>query len=190
MAALLLAAVGAEARQAAEPRTAAGSREGDFLSRVRRLTVEGRRAGEGYWSPDGQRLVFQSEREAGQSFLSDLRARPDDGRHKANLSGLREDDLLVLPSRHRRDSVSPRHTTIRKSKALQQEELDFRASGKERRYSWDYDPEFEIYAFARERSAQTTRADERARLRRGGQLFARRSVDRVLVDARRVQRGR
>jgi hypothetical protein len=23
--------------------------EGDFLSRVRRLTVEGRRAGEGYW---------------------------------------------------------------------------------------------------------------------------------------------
>ncbi len=36
--------------------------EGDFLTRVRRLTVEGRRAGEGYWSPDGKRLVFQSER--------------------------------------------------------------------------------------------------------------------------------
>src|SRR5512142_475425 len=42
--------------------------ERDFLSRVRRLTVEGRRAGEGYWSPDGKRLVFQSEREPGNPF--------------------------------------------------------------------------------------------------------------------------
>jgi hypothetical protein len=42
--------------------------EQGFLSRVRRLTVEGRRAGESYWSPDGQRLVFQSEREPGNPF--------------------------------------------------------------------------------------------------------------------------
>src|SRR5918992_707798 len=42
--------------------------ERQFLSRVRRLTVEGRRAGEGYWSPDGRRLVFQSEREPGNPF--------------------------------------------------------------------------------------------------------------------------
>src|SRR5215471_12322019 len=42
--------------------------ERDFLTRIRRLTVEGKRAGEGYWSPDGKRLVFQSEREAGNPF--------------------------------------------------------------------------------------------------------------------------
>src|SRR5438105_12297161 len=42
--------------------------ERDFLSRIRRLTVEGKRAGEGYWSPDGKRLVFQSEREPGNPF--------------------------------------------------------------------------------------------------------------------------
>src|SRR6202049_54657 len=40
----------------------------DFLTRIRRLTVEGRRAGEGYWSPDGKRIVFQSEREPGNPF--------------------------------------------------------------------------------------------------------------------------
>src|SRR3954468_16103052 len=42
--------------------------ERDFLTRIRRLTVEGLRAGEGYWAPDGKRLVFQSEREPGNPF--------------------------------------------------------------------------------------------------------------------------
>ena len=34
-----------------------------------------------------------------------------------------------------------------KSKQYQDEEIAFRASGKERRYSWDYDPEMDIYAY-------------------------------------------
>jgi Tol biopolymer transport system component len=155
VAALLLAAVGAEARQAAEPRTAAGSGEGQFLSRVRRLTVEGRRAGEGYWSPDGQRLVFQSEREAGNpfyqiyalDFASGDTKRISPGYGKTTCSFFRpgSDQILFASTHH-----DPR------SKALQQEEIDFRASGKERRYAWDYDPEFELYAVS-EKSGQTTR---------------------------------
>src|SRR5438309_9494230 len=48
--------------------SAATYQERDFLTRVRRLTVEGRRAGEGYWSPDGKRLVFQSERDPANPF--------------------------------------------------------------------------------------------------------------------------
>ena len=42
--------------------------EADFLGRVRRLTFEGARAGEGYFSPSGNQLVFQSERELGNPF--------------------------------------------------------------------------------------------------------------------------
>ncbi len=38
-----------------------------------------------------------------------------------------------------------------RSKQLQDEELKFRASGQERRYSWDYDTEMELYV----RSAKT-----------------------------------
>ena len=155
VAALLLAAAGADARQATEPRTAAGSREGEFLSRIRRLTVEGRRAGEGYWSPDGQRLVFQSEREAGNpfyqiyalDFTSGDTKRVSPGYGKTTCSFFRpgSDQILFASTHH-----DPR------SKALQQEEIDFRASGKERRYAWDYDPEFELYAFS-EKAGQTTR---------------------------------
>ena len=46
----------------------APNQEREFLSRVRRLTVDGKRAGEGYWSPDGKRLVLQSERDPGNPF--------------------------------------------------------------------------------------------------------------------------
>src|SRR5574340_1817736 len=42
--------------------------ESDFLTHIRQLTTEGRRAGEGCWSPDGKRMVFQSEREKDNPF--------------------------------------------------------------------------------------------------------------------------
>src|SRR3989440_9637390 len=42
--------------------------EAQFLSQIRQLTFEGRRSGEGYFSPDGRALIFQSEREPGNPF--------------------------------------------------------------------------------------------------------------------------
>jgi Tol biopolymer transport system component len=146
---LCLAVLLAAAPQAQE------TAERDFLSRVRRLTVEGRRAGEGYWAPDGQRIVFQSEREPGNPFYQiytlDLasgdtrRISPGYGKTTCAFFRPGTDQILFASTHH-----DPR------SKMLQQEELDFRASGKERRYAWDYDLEFEIYA-ASERTGQFTR---------------------------------
>jgi Tol biopolymer transport system component len=116
-----------------------------LLSRVRRLTVEGRRAGEGYWSPDGTRLVFQSERDPANPFYqiyvldltSGATTRVSPGSGKTTCAFFRPGSDQILFSSTHHDPASER---------LQREEIEFRASGQERRYAWDYDPEMDIYA--------------------------------------------
>src|SRR3954468_1946751 len=126
--------------------------ERDFLTRIRRLTVEGKRAGEGYWAPDGKRLVFQSERDQAnpwyQIFTLDLTTgdvkRISPGVGKTTCAFFRPNsDQILFSSTH----LDP------KSKQYQDEELAFRASGKERRYSWDYDPEMDIFAYSEKTGA-------------------------------------
>ena len=118
--------------------------ESRFLSRIRRLTVEGRRAGEGYFSADGREVVFQSEREPGNPFFQiyllsletgDVRrVSPGQGKTTCAFISAKNGDILFA-STH----LDPR------SLEIQQEELAFRASGRERRYAWDYDPAMDIF---------------------------------------------
>lgn len=118
--------------------------ESDFLSRTRRLTFEGKRAGEGYFSPDGSKMVFQSEREPEnpfyQIYLMDMetgdteRISPGHGKTTCPFIRPGTGDVLFGSTHH-----DP------KTLEYQQAELDFRASGQTRRYSWDYDPEMEIW---------------------------------------------
>ena len=138
----------------AQPQTSGGDQERALLSRVRRLTVEGRRAGEGYWSPDGTRLVFQSEREPGnpfyQIYVLDLASgdvtRISPGHGKTTCAFFRPGgDEILFGSTH----GDPR------SKQWQDEENAFRASGKQRRYAWDYDTEMDIYAYSEKRGGLT-----------------------------------
>ena len=44
------------------------AQESRFITNPRQLIFEGRRSGEGYFSPDGAKLIFQSEREEGNPF--------------------------------------------------------------------------------------------------------------------------
>src|SRR5437899_1745016 len=123
--------------------------EARFLAKVRQLTFAGRRSGEGYFSPDGKALIFQSEREPGnpfyQIYMLDLASgdshRVSPGIGKTTCAFFRPGtDEVLFASTH----LDP------EAKAKQKAELDFRAAGKERRYAWDYDEQMDIFAARRD----------------------------------------
>lgn len=134
---LVMPAVSADAQQSADAEAA-------LLSNTRQLTFEGRRAGEGYFSADGSRMVFQSEREPGnpfyQIYLLDFdtgdveRVSPGVGKTTCGWIHPAGDRLLYASTDEDPEATSK-----------MQAELDFRASGKARRYSWDFDEHFDIY---------------------------------------------
>jgi Tol biopolymer transport system component len=123
--------------------------EAEFLSRTRQLTYDGLRSGEGYFSPDGRWLIFQSEREPNnpfyQIYLLDLetgdttRLSPGTGKTTCAFFRPDSDEVLFSSTHHDPEALEK-----------QREELEFRASGQTRRYSWDYDERMEVYLAKRD----------------------------------------
>ena len=115
-----------------------------LLSNVRQLIFDGQRSGEGYFSADGKSLIFQSEREANNPFYQiytlDLEtgdtARVSPGVGKTTCGFLRPGtNEALFASTH----LDPH--AAEKMKA----EIEFRASGKTRRYAWDYDDAMDLF---------------------------------------------
>ena len=133
--------------------------EGTFLDNTRRLIYEGRRSGEGYFSADGRSMVFQSERLAGnpfyQIYLLDLLT----GDTRQVSTGVGKTTCAFLHPGGSEILFASTHHDPR-SLELQREELEFRASGRERRYEWDYDPQMELYAVANAPGAVPRRLTE------------------------------
>jgi len=125
--------------------------ETQFLKNVRQLTYEGKRAGEGYFSEDGKALIFQSEREPEnpffQIYLLDFETgdtnRVSPGTGKTTCSFCRPGtNEALFASTH----LDPQ------AQAKQQAEFEFRATGKERRFTWDYDEHYDIFSAQRDGS--------------------------------------
>lgn len=121
------------------------AQEARFISNARQLVFEGKRSGEGYYSPDGKKLIFQSEREAAnpfyQQYILDLetgettRVSPGNGKTTCGFFQPGTDRILFASTHADPEAM-----------AKQKAELEFRASGKQRRYSWDYDATFDIFS--------------------------------------------
>jgi Tol biopolymer transport system component len=137
-----LVALGAEAQV---------EQKDSFMSRARQLTFEGRRAGEGYFSPDGKHLIFQSERMSDNPFFQiytlnletgDVH-RVSDGTGKTTCAFFRPgSDEVLYASTH----LDPQ------AQAKQAARLRERQEGKEPRYSWDYDAHMDIFSARRDGS--------------------------------------
>jgi Tol biopolymer transport system component len=129
---------------AAEP-----SGEISFLANARPLTLEGKRSGEGYFSPDGKMLVFQSEREADNPFyqIYTLDLESGDTRHISPGQG-KTTCAFFRPGADEVMFASTHHDPLAREK--QKAEFDFRASGKQKRYSWDYDETMDIFVARRD----------------------------------------
>ena len=157
---LAAAALAARPQSRAAAQAAPAYQERDFLSRIRRLTVEGRRAGEGYWSPDGKRLVFQSEREPGNPFYQIYTLDLTTGETKRISPGIGKTTCAFFRPGSDEIEFASTHADPN-SRRLQEEELAVRASGRERRYAWDYDPAMDIYVYSARTGALRRLTDAR-----------------------------
>ena len=117
--------------------------EAELLGNTRQLTFEGKRAGEGYFSADGTKLIFQSEREPDnpfyQIYLMDLETgdteRVSEGVGKTTCAWLHPDNRRMLFASTHLDPEAI---------AKQKEEFAEREKGG-RRYSWSFDEHYDIF---------------------------------------------
>jgi Tol biopolymer transport system component len=126
--------------------TAAEQTDGDpgLITDTRQLTFVGARAGEGYFSADGKKMIFQSERVSGnpfyQIFLMDLRTGETDmistGSGKTTCSWVHPSGQKALFASTHEDKDLGKKV---------EEEYAFRKSPQKNKYSWSFDDSFDIY---------------------------------------------
>lgn len=125
---------------------AATRQEAVFLKRTRQLTLNGRRAGEGYFSADGRKMVFQSERDPENPFFQIFLLNRDTGKVDQISPGYGKTTCAWIHPDGRRVLFASTHDDPA-AIAKQKEEIALRKSGEQKRYSWDYDDHYDIYEF-------------------------------------------
>ena len=118
--------------------------EDELLSNTRQLITTGLRSGEGYFSADGSRFIYQSEQPGSnpfyQIFLMDL----ETGESRRVSPGIGLTTCSWVHPTLDRVMFSSTHEDPN-ARAKQAQEIDIRESGIDRPYGWDYDRHYEIY---------------------------------------------
>ncbi len=113
----------------------------------RQLSFAGRRTGEGYFSADGRELVFQSEREPGNPFYQIYRMNLATGETRRLSPGLGRATCGFFQPDGERVLFASSHEDP-DAELAQAIELEQRESGKADRYSWDFDPRYDLFLAA------------------------------------------
>ena len=119
-------------------------KEAGLLTTIRQVTFAGRRAGEGYFSPDGSQLIFQSERTAGNPFFQIYRMNLPDGKTHRISPGTGKTTCAWFHPLQQKVLFASTHEDPDAQKK-QQTEIERRASGKKRRYEWDFDEHYDLF---------------------------------------------
>jgi Tol biopolymer transport system component len=116
-----------------------------LVTSARQITFEGPKSGEGYFSADGKKMIFQSERYPGnpfyQMYLMDLTSGKTDlissGKAKTTCGWVHPNlKKLLYSSTHLDPSW----------KKKQDEEIETRKKPVKGRYSWSFDDQYEIFS--------------------------------------------
>ena len=121
-----------------------GEFESVLLANTRQLVTDGLRSGEGYFSADGARFIYQSEVPGANPF------------YQIHLMDLATETAGVVSPGIGLTTCSWVHPTLDRimfssthedpdALAKQAQEIEIRESGMDRPYGWDYDRHYEIY---------------------------------------------
>lgn len=121
-----------------------GENEAILLSGTRQLVSEGLRSGEGYFSADGSRFIYQAEVPGDNPF------------YQIHLMNLASETASVVSPGIGLTTCSWIHPMLDRimfsstlgdpdAPAKQAQEIELRESGIERAYGWDYDRHYDIY---------------------------------------------
>lgn len=116
----------------------------NVISLARPLTFVGPKSGEGYFSPDGSKMIFQSERHDGNPFyqmyildlISGKTTRVSTGQGKTTCGWIHPSMKKVLFSSTHLDPEVAKKT---------KEEYESRAKAVKARYSWSFDDSYDIF---------------------------------------------
>lgn len=116
-----------------------------LVGEARQLTFVGPKSGEGYFSPDGKKMIFQSERHPGNPFyqmyivdlLSGATQRVSPGNGKTTCGWIHPSMKTVLFSSTHLDPEVQKKTS---------EEYENRKKAVKARYSWSFDDTYDIFS--------------------------------------------
>lgn len=123
--------------------------ESAYLANIKQVTSGFVRAGEGYFSPDGTKIIYQAEEKTGgnpfyQIFVQDLKTgsfrRISPGNGRTTCAAFHPDGKKLIFASSHLDPDTKKH-----QEAEYKQREDDMKKGIRRRYTWDFDPFMEIF---------------------------------------------
>lgn len=123
--------------------------EAAYLKNIKQVTHEFARAGEGYFSPEGKRVIFQAEeKDTGNPFYQIFVQELDSGKFRRVSPGIGKTTCSYFSPDGKKIIFASTHLDPEAKKHYAEELArrdEERKSGKRRRYLWDFDSYFDIF---------------------------------------------